>query len=892
MRRVCRIFICACIYTACISAHDTLPLYPVQTFVTDAGVTVHCVDMPFAPSTAIRVYVRGGVYAEGERQGAGVAHMVQRMISATIDDTVRADTNRVYAGVFGAETEYNALCFYAHVPRDSTSAALQLLLSSVYNERFDAHRWRHIRNTVSYEMLIKGADPARRVKEIVHRTQYAGTPAQFPAEGLHPFFLTLRRRDAVAYHRQTCVPHMTTVIVVGAVDPAAIIRDVAAVVPSASGHAVGAEQLPQSYPGGVSPFVSADGYGPVTRGHAALRSATAMKGTPAHAAADVLIAALRAEKSDMQSAVRSVSPTAHVGDITHETVPGQKGALQLYFTAPLADIEKVTATLQEWLSGYAQRSWRRTEVDAARLALVTQFRAHASRPDRLAEMIGAGAVSLFTPTWVYRRYAAWENVTPSDITEMSAQMCAPENIALTRVLPRAEFAVEVSQEQRIAAAERALIDAESYPVFRRVLPNGVTLLLRHDPHAPVVHVMYAAIGGSWCETPQMPGIFSLLSSAMTQATMSHDAARFRAQCARYGLQLSGHSTQEKIMLKGTVSPAHTPDAIRVMSDAWTSPRLTEEACAPIRARHRLLIEAVATNVPELVASVIVPLLYQEAPYAHPRFGTRGSLLRITADDLSREHADFITPRNTTIFISGAIDESEVVAGVERSLRRFREQEKSDAFIRRRPRVALHTTPPYMRPQFTPSPAPTGHVTHVYASDLSDGYAIWGMRLPAFTSTNPPPYAGHVLAAAVQRALEETHTTWRDYRGIPYISEIHTVPWQGYGAGYLYVYCRVRPEGMGQAASQIRAAIHTAFNDVVTPHGFGMAHHHALAENSLSLAEPTTLMTQIVTRHIMGYTPRVGHASTQDIMALQPQDVAALIEAYGGSYTMALIMPRQ
>lgn len=869
---------------------DITGMYNIQSALTDAGVEVHVVEMPHAPTVDIRVYLRGGSAAEAALRGAGVAHAVQRTISASIAEEVYNDTNGLYSGTFNGETYYDAICFHANVPRGNSRNALRLLAESISSENFSAKSWRSLRDTLSYEILQEQEQPAHQLHTLFLRARYPLTPARYPVYGTHALFLKVRRRDLNEYYSRTFTAGNCVVVIAGDVDADALIRFVNTTFTA----------LPQDSFSLVPAFpeestlqpVHITHYANTDRSYICVALTTVREGAADYSAAKLLSHIIEIQKNDLQNTLLAVAPNASLITLHHDIVPTHHGVLKILFDVDPVNKEKAVDSVVNWVLKLRAKRWRQKDIDAAKAAMSTHLRHNLSIPSYVGNDVGLSVMRLNTPYAPFTRLHDWNSITKNSIEALCRRICADSRITTVSISPWVDEIPGHSDNTPLMVSERRLIDTENYPVSRRVLRNGATLLMRYTPQAPAIQVQCAAIGGLWCESSDASGLFSVLGATMTYATQRHGPDDFTELCQRYGVLMHTETLPETIRLTATTSPKFAYDAVQLVCEAWVTPLMSEAACQKALQEISGRLDGIATNSAQLASTVMRSLLYPRLPYGNNMYGSLRSLMNVYPDNIQKTHNDFITPKNTTVLISGDFDTMRMANTVRDAFSRFEETEKSKEFVMRTPAITLHTQAPYMQPKLPPPVPITNDVTQVYAGMRKDGMVMWGMRLPPLITTGMPAYVGYIITAALQQELAVMQYKWQDFRGVPLITHARATHWQGYGAGWVYVYCSVRSEGMSEASQRIKTAVRNALQNIRTENGLAVAKKHARAYLALEATTPEEMLSRIITRNIFGYTFRVPGAVSRYIDEADVKSIQSLLDTYESTENMSLILPRQ
>jgi zinc protease len=229
----------------------------------------------------------------------------------------------------------------------------------------------------------------------------------------------------------------------------------------------------------------------------------------------------------------------------------------------------------------------------------------------------------------------------------------------------AEASSVVAGKSTGGAAENPL--AVQVPPFqRRVLPNGIVLVLMPKRDVPLTAFTAVLRGGALADPPARPGVASLTASLLEKGAGRRDAFAFADTVADVGGTFGAGAGAESITVGGQFLSRDRELMIELLADALLRPRFAADEFATLRARQIELIKAAKDSEPQsLLRSYGRAFLFGEHPYASPVDGTERSLAALSLADVQQYYrAQFGADRLTLVF-TGDID----AAALEKSVRR-------------------------------------------------------------------------------------------------------------------------------------------------------------------------------------------------------------------------------
>jgi len=197
------------------------------------------------------------------------------------------------------------------------------------------------------------------------------------------------------------------------------------------------------------------------------------------------------------------------------------------------------------------------------------------------------------------------------------------------------------------------------------LDDGVTVVVRENPVAPVVAVALLVRMGSRWETPANAGISNFTHAVMVKGTTKRSGSELAETLASLGGKISAAGDVDYSGIQGTALARYWRELLEITAELALSPRL---AAADVpREREWLLsrIQRRRDNATTRAFDEFYAALYDGHPYALPRLGTRESLQRIDHAALVAWYRAFYRPERMTLAVSGQVVAEEVIAEARR-----------------------------------------------------------------------------------------------------------------------------------------------------------------------------------------------------------------------------------
>lgn len=215
----------------------------------------------------------------------------------------------------------------------------------------------------------------------------------------------------------------------------------------------------------------------------------------------------------------------------------------------------------------------------------------------------------------------------------------------------------------IGLALPGVADAAGVRVQR--LDNGMTVLVRENPVAPVVALsLMVRMGVRW-EGTGNAGISNFLQAVMVKGTVKRSGAEMADVIAGLGGKLSAIGDVDYSEIQGTALARFWRDLLGLTAELALEPKLAPEEVDRERTWLLSRVQRRADNPFTRAFDVCFAALYGTHPYANPVLGTRESLTRIDHAALVEWYRRFYRPERMVLAVSGQVRASEVIADARR-----------------------------------------------------------------------------------------------------------------------------------------------------------------------------------------------------------------------------------
>lgn len=203
------------------------------------------------------------------------------------------------------------------------------------------------------------------------------------------------------------------------------------------------------------------------------------------------------------------------------------------------------------------------------------------------------------------------------------------------------------------------------PVVRRVLPNGLTVVVKPDRKAPVASVQVWVKTGSIHEGDKLgAGLSHYLEHMLFKGTTRRTGPRISAEVQAHGGYNNAYTTFDRTVYYIDLPAEHVAVAVDVLADMVFNSKL--DAGDAKKEKDVILREIDMGNddPDQRLAQTLFATAFRRHPYAHPIIGHRDVFKRITPRELRAYYRARYIPNNMVVVIAGDVDVTKVLAAVE------------------------------------------------------------------------------------------------------------------------------------------------------------------------------------------------------------------------------------
>ncbi|MBU1043246.1 MAG: insulinase family protein [Candidatus Omnitrophica bacterium] len=635
-----------------VQAADTniqLPALHVQEKTLKNGITLLVQENHAHDLVAFEIIVKTGSIYESDLQGSGIAHLVEHMLfkgtltrpAGEIEDQVK-----FLGGTMNGYTSHQITGYTLVVPAANYPEAIDLLSDMIKNPLFDDQELQKEKNVILSEIKMNQDDPGRLLSRKFWEYAYNIAPYNLPVIGLEPLFNSLERKDLVNFYNKWYMPNNVIIAVSGAVQADLIEQSLEKAFSDFAIKPYPQIALPTIAPvkGIKSQRIPFD----VNVAQMIVGFPSVVLTDPDSAALDIIATILGQGDSSLlhNSLLREKKLVYSVGAFNY--TPGFRGVFAINCMLDKENEKKVLNAIFEQFDKLKNGKISNADIEKAKNLYLNDYFLN-------QQSVQAQASSLATDY----AYTADINFTRNYINQLSSisakdiQRCAKKYLNQENYLCVILEPISPDNPQ-----EKTQVKTES-AIKEITFPNGLRLVLKHNPQQPIVSIGLSAHGGTRWETDQDNGLFNLMSILMTKGTNKRSAEDIAQSVESLGASVSGFSGYNSFGLQFDCLSKDLVAGIELFSDMLLNSSFPEKE---IEISKKLVQKEIAIQDDDIFRNTFNlarKALFASYPYRLDKIGNAQSVEALDRKILLAKKNAFLIPENMVITVFGDFDQKEV-----------------------------------------------------------------------------------------------------------------------------------------------------------------------------------------------------------------------------------------
>ena len=432
---------------------------------------------------------------------------------------------------------------------------------------------------------------------------------------------------------------------------------------------------------------------------------------------------------------------------------------------------------------------------------------------------------------------------------------------------RARLAAALLAAAAVTAPGLAGAQAPAADVRAVRLDNGLTVIVRENPVAPVVAMaLLVRMGARW-ETADNAGISNFTHAVMVKGTARRSGAELAEAVAALGGKITASGDVDYSGIQGTALARFWRELLGITAELALTPRLAPEEVD--RERDWLLsrVQRRRDNAAARAFDELYAALYAPHPYALPNLGTPESLARIDHAAIATWYRAFYRPERMVLAVSGQVSDSAVIAEARRLFGGL-------------PGAALPADPPL------PAPRPRGGRVVIEQAAQQTQILVGGIA-PAVD--HPDHAAVKVLSTILGGGMAgRLFVELRDRSALAYTAASYYDPVREPGA--LVLYLGTAPDNAARAEQALLREVRKIRDAAVPPEELARAKGYLLGRYAMDRRTNERLAWYLAFYDVEGVGGTYPERYRRRVEAVTAADVQRAARTYLDSLTTVILGP--
>jgi len=486
------------------------------------------------------------------------------------------------------------------------------------------------------------------------KTAYQRHPIRHPVIGYEDVFVNITREQLMDYYRRNYLPQNMVVTIVGDVKPLEALEEVILLARDFKR----ASQKPPVLPGEppqVGPRWAEREFPPAQLTQAYVGFPSVSLEHPDLYPLDVLAIILgRGRSSRLYRTIKDRKQLVLSIGASNWTPHYARGIFMVSMALNYENVHKALGALMDEIEGIQSTSIAASELEKAKKQFVADHIFGKQTVEGIASSLATSYVATGDPYFDDLYVENIQRVTPEDVRRVAQGY-----------LKRDFMTVAVLKPPQSERAEREAIPSRpTSGIEKRVLSNGMTLLLRENRTLPIVAFQLFGKGGQRYEPSEQPGLSLFTTGLLTSGTKTRTKLGIAKEMEEIGGSIESGSGRNTFYVSVSVLKEDFEKGLEILSDVVINPSFPDEEIEKQRRDTLLAIKRIDESWEREVTRLFRQHYFLQHPYRNDLAGTEQSVSGFTREDILNFYRRLAVPNNMVLAVFGDIDTASVARSVE------------------------------------------------------------------------------------------------------------------------------------------------------------------------------------------------------------------------------------
>lgn len=611
------------------------------------GLTVLVQENHTAPVATVRCFVRNtGSAFEGKFLGAGLSHLLEHLVAG--GSTSKRGEKQVkeimdsLGGQTNAYTSDEITAFYIDCPATGVNKAIMVIAENMQFSTIPEAEFRREMGVVQRELEMGEADRDRVLYNTMKHLIYLEHPTRHPTIGYISVVQDVKRDEVFEFYKDRYVPQNLVFVVVGDVKTDAVLAEIEKQFQNSRRTTEREVTLREEADQASPRSTRLEMEGPAT--HLALAWPTVSLQHPDLYALDVASHILsNGDSSRLVRRLKIQRPLAIAVNTSSYTPGFVRGWFQVVTESDPAHVQLVGEIVLEEIERLKTKAVSPEELARAKRQKAADHVFGQQTVQSQAEILANSYLATGDPLFDDHYVEGIQKVTAEQIQAVAQKYFVPHRMSTVRIEP---LGTQKGRESQTHAQE-----AES-AMMKRVLPNGLTVLLKRQAAVPMVSIQAYAKAGVVSDTPEKSGRASLATEMLVKGTTRYNEKQIAEHFDDIGGTLSTNSQRNSSYLQCSILKGDLNKTLDYVQQILFEPTFPAEEFDKLRQLQLSKIKSRVANPQTEIMDFWAKQLPADSPYHLTVLGDMETVGKLTVDDCKEFHGHYFTPGNMVLAIVG------------------------------------------------------------------------------------------------------------------------------------------------------------------------------------------------------------------------------------------------
>lgn len=852
-----------------------------QKITLDNGLTVILKESHSSPVVAFNMWVNVGSAYENDNE-AGIAHVFEHMLfKGTKKRGVGGIAKEVdeAGGYINAYTSNDMTVYHLAIASRYFDTGLDIISDAIQNSTFDPEELKKEELVILEELKMGKDEPSSRAYEELLATAYEKHSYKRPIIGYEETVKSLTREHILNFYKQWYVPNNMVLVVVGDFKKEEALRKIKNSFADFKQSPLPERNIPvEPAQMHIRTKISYDDIKEANLNFAFHIPALNHEDIPTLDILSVILG--QGESSRLYKKIKS--DLNLVNSISsYSMTPKYPGLFLVGATLEKEKIKEAIVPILKEVYLLKTKEVTAEELDKAKLILESDFIYERETVQGEARKLGYFETIAGGLDFEEKYIAAIKNVTADDVkrvagkyfsnTNLTAAVLAPQT-GENNILPHEIISLALNAEKKVQQSPlEKSADVRVDEITKKILPNGITLLIKEDHEMPIVAIDAVFLAGTRFEPENKNGISNFATEMLTKGTTIRSADDIAKEVESIAGSLEGFSGKDSFGIKAKLLSRFLDKGLNLISDIMQNPSFDESEFEKKKKDILLAIKNQDDELTHLASNLFSQILYQKHPYSRDVLGTKESIGSIKKENLFEFYKKFAVPENLVFTVVGDIKAGDISGKVESA---FKNLKKGTFSI---PEIS------------EPLLLETNKNSTIYR-DKKQAHILLGFL--GVNNHDPDKYALEVLSNILSGQGGRLFIELRDKQSLAY--SVTSINQSRMDKGFLAAYIGTSPEKIDKAIEGIKNELTKLTQEKVSDEELERTKKSMIGNFEINLQKREALASEIAfsERYGLGFDSYKKHA--KNISAVTSEDILRVAKKYidFNHYALAVVRPEK